>query len=151
MRTTSPKKKNGATVARENVESFEAYLRNTPLVEIPRSGPGPNKSVIAKACGFDRQVFRTNPKCNTLMENLCQKLSKSIPALVESARQVDDEQATAALARIDEKYLLALAEISALKKNLARYEMLDRVMVTTGKLPTGSPCPSVSRSLFDFN
>lgn len=49
----------------EQVRRLEAYLAElqatgTPL---PRRGGAPNRSTIARACGFDRSVLDKNPKC----------------------------------------------------------------------------------------
>jgi hypothetical protein len=138
--------KNGAAIGRDHAESFQRYLEATKLADIPRSGTKLNKTLIAEACGFDRQVFRTNPACKEKLEDVSKRLTDGVPDLVLEIREQQAGPASAAEAKIDQKYLLALADNAALRKLLERYRNLESLMLKSGKLPPPTP-----RSLFDFS
>lgn len=60
--------KSGVEVAQEHVDALIDYLERNRGKPLPRYGVDLNRSLIAKECGFDRQVFRSNPRCAEILK-----------------------------------------------------------------------------------
>jgi hypothetical protein len=68
--------KSGSALGAENAETLKNYLEalereGRPL---PMRGGEPNRSAIALACGFDRQVLYKNPAAKELLDAAIKKL-----------------------------------------------------------------------------
>lgn len=129
--------KSGVEIAQEHVDALLEYLENLGDNPLPRYGVDLNKSVIAKECGFDRQVFRTNPRCAEILSGADDRDRKANLTRLEQA-EADREQK----AKIDgnqmaleEENLRLKAENASLRRDLDRMKRLSAVIAETGRLP----------------
>jgi hypothetical protein len=129
--------KSGVEVAQEHVDALIDYLEQHKDQPLPRYGVELNKSIIAKDCGFDRQVFRTNPRCSEILrdaddqdrkENMS-RLEQAEAAREEKAKSNNDQHA------LEEQNLRLLAENASLRRELERLTRLSAMMAETGRLP----------------
>lgn len=129
--------KSGVEVAQEHVDALQEYLENLGDNPLPRYGIDLNKSVIAKECGFDRQVFRTNPRCAEILNGADDRDRKANLTRLEQA-EVDREQKAKVDGNqmaLEEENLRLKAENAALRRDLDRFTRLSAVIAETGRLP----------------
>ncbi|MCA1493672.1 hypothetical protein I6F11_22455 [Ensifer sp. NBAIM29] len=129
--------KSGVEIAQEHVDALIEYLERHKDEPLPRYGVDLNKSIIAKECGFDRQVFRTNPRCAEILRDADDRDRKTNLTRLEQA-EADREQK----AKIDgnqmalvEENLRLKAENASLRRDLDRLKRLSAVIAETGRLP----------------
>lgn len=129
--------KSGVAIAQEHVDALIEYLERHKDEPLPRYGVDLNKSVIAKECGFDRQVFRTNPRCAEILGNADEKDRKANLTRLEQAEAVRDQKARtdAGQMALEEENLRLLAENASLRRELDRLKRLSAVIAETGRLP----------------
>lgn len=132
--------KNGQQVAQEHVQTLIAVLSRyedsgTPL---PRYGVELNQSRLASECGFDRKVFRNNPRCAELLDAADQKDRERNLNQLDQAELRREEKSKTDQGRValEAENLRLLAEIAALRNELERFRRLERLMAQTGKLPS---------------
>lgn len=129
--------KSGQQVAEEHVQSLVDWLHRRAGSALPRYGAELNKSLIARECGFDRKVFRDNPRCAALIDDAdradrVRHLGGMDRAeLAREERSKTDQERNA----LEARNLLLLAEIAALRRELERLRRLERLMAETGRLP----------------
>ena len=129
--------KSGVEVAQEYVDALQEYLENLGDNPLPRYGVDLNKSVIAKECGFDRQVFRTNPRCAEILSGADDRDRKANLTRLEQA-EADREQKAKVDGNqmaLEEENLRLKAENAALRRDLDRFTRLSAVLAETGRLP----------------
>jgi hypothetical protein len=131
--------KSGQQVAEENVQALIALLTSYEEAgrPLPRYGPELNQSQIAKECGFDRKVFRNNPRCVELLRQAeevdrTRYLDQLHQAEIkrEEKAKVDQDRA-----ELEAQNLRLMAENASLKRELAHLRRLEALMTQTGKLP----------------
>ena len=117
--------KSGQEIGEEHVQRLIAVLDRyrsdqTPL---PRYYSELNRSRLANECGFDRQIFRTNPRCAALLEaaeaeDRCKHLSRLDQAELkrEEKGKVDEDRAD-----LEAQILKLMAENASLKIELERF------------------------------
>lgn len=129
--------KSGVEIAQEHVDALIEYLDRHKDEPLPRYGVDLNKSIIAKECGFDRQVFRTNPRCAEILGDADQKDRKANFTRLEQAEAVREQKARtdADQMALEEENLRLLAENSSLRRELDRLKRLSVVIAETGRLP----------------
>jgi hypothetical protein len=129
--------KSGVEIAQEHVDALIEYLDRHKDEPLPRYGVDLNKSVIAKECGFDRQVFRTNPRCAEILGDADQKDRKTNLTRLEQAEAVREQKARtdADQMALEEENLRLLAENSSRRRELDRLKRLSAVIAETGRLP----------------
>ena len=129
--------KSGVEIAQEHVDALIEYLERHKGEPLPRYGVDLNKSVIAKECGFDRQVFRTNPRCAEILGNADEKDRRVNLTRLEQAEAVREQKAQtdADQMALEEENLRLLAENASLRRELDRLKRLSAVIAETGRLP----------------
>lgn len=129
--------KSGVEVAQEHVDALIEYLERHKDEPLPRYGVDLNKSVIAKECGFDRQVFRSNPRCAEILGNADDRDRKANLTRLEQA-EADREQKAKVDGNqmaLEEENLRLKAENASLRRDLDRMKRLSAVIAETGRLP----------------
>lgn len=129
--------KSGVEVAQEHVDALIEYLERHKEEALPRYGVDLNKSLIAKECGFDRQVFRTNPRCAEILGNADDRDRKANLTRLEQA-EADREQKAKVDGNqmaLEEENLRLKAENASLRRDLDRMKRLSAVIAETGRLP----------------
>ncbi|MDX0409021.1 hypothetical protein GOL82_30245 [Sinorhizobium medicae] len=129
--------KSGVEIAQEHVDALIDYLERHEGQPLPRYGVDLNKSIIAKECGFDRQVFRTNPRCAEILREADDRDRKASLSRLEQAEAVHEQKAKsdADQMALEEENLGLLAENASLRRELARLKRLNAVIAETGRLP----------------
>jgi len=130
--------KSGGQVAQEHADALEAFLAKNGDCPLPRYGADLNRSVIAKACGFDRKVFQTNPTCAALLASADKVDRGRYLSRLQQAEIVRDEKAKVDgdRANLESQNLQLMAENAALRRELVRLQRLNILLAETGKLPT---------------
>lgn len=131
--------KSGQQVAEENVQKLLDYLedleaRGEPL---PRRAGELNRSEIARICGFDRNVLRTNPRCKALLEDADQADRKRHYDRLHQAEMRREEKAKVERDRtaLEEQNLKLMAENASLRREVDRLRRVESLILQTGKLP----------------
>ncbi|MQW02414.1 hypothetical protein [Sinorhizobium meliloti] len=129
--------KSGVEIAQEHVDALIEYLERHKDEPLPRYGVDLNKSIIAKECGFDRQVFRTNPRCAEILRDADDRDRKANLSRREQAEAVREQKAKtdAGQMALEEENLQLLAENASLRRQLDRLKRLSAVIAETGRLP----------------
>lgn len=129
--------KSGIEIAQEHVDALIDYLERCRDKPLPRYGVDLNKSVIAKECGFDRQVFRTNPRCAEILGKADEQDRKANLTRLEQAEAVREQKlrTDADQMALEEENLRLLAENASLRHELERLKRLSAVIAETGRLP----------------
>jgi predicted RNase H-like nuclease (RuvC/YqgF family) len=131
-------KKSGQQRGADNVRSVAEYLdqleRTGERIPLNLDG-GPNYSEIARHCGFGRQVFYTNEKARTLIEQRIQRFAESCesPKVRSVLHKVDTQNRQ--IQRLEEKVATLSVEVEALRQQnreleerLRQYELMEEVM-----------------------
>lgn len=129
--------KSGVAVAQEHVDALIEYLERHKSEALPRYGVDLNKSLIAKECGFDRQVFRNNPRCAEILGKADDRDRAANLTRLEQA-EADREQKAKVdgiQMALEEENLRLKAENASLRRDLARMKRLSAVIAETGRLP----------------
>jgi hypothetical protein len=134
-------RKSGIQAAQENVDALIDFLEAHADEPLPRFGVELNKTAIARECGFDRQVFRTNPRCRALVEEADardreQHHDRLTQAEFERERKGLSDKDRHAL---EERILKLAVENRSLKQELQRFRQLQEVLLRTGRIPTAQP------------
>ncbi|MCM2500081.1 hypothetical protein [Neorhizobium galegae] len=134
-------RKSGIQVAQEHVDALIDFLEAHEGEPLPRFGLELNRTAIARECGFDRQVFRTNPRCRALIEEADTKdreqhHDRLSQAEFERERKGKSEKDRNAL---EDRILKLAVENRALKQELQRFRQLQEVLLRTGRIPTAQP------------
>jgi hypothetical protein len=129
--------KNGIALAQENVDALIEYLEAQRGHPLPRYGIELNRSAIAKACGFDRKVFQTNPRCASLLDDADAADRKANLTRLEQAEVAREQKAKvdADRSELEAQNLRLMAENASLRREVDRWRRLNAVMAETGKLP----------------
>ena len=136
-RLTDRTGKNGTMIAQEHVDSLVEYLETMAGRPLPRRGTELNKTLVARACGFDRQVFRTNPRCANLLARADEDDRVANLDLLAQGELKREQRSSsdAQLHAIEEKLLRATAENRSLRQRLERLLRLEALLIETGRLP----------------
>jgi hypothetical protein len=129
--------KSGVEIAQDHVDALIDYLERRNGQPLPRYGVDLNKSLIAKECGFDRQVFRTNPRCSEILREADGRDRNIHLSKLEQAEAAREQKAKADLGQLalEDRNLQLLAENAALRRELDRLKRLSAIMAETGRLP----------------
>ncbi|NRQ18465.1 hypothetical protein [Ensifer sesbaniae] len=129
--------KSGVEIAKEHVDALIEYLVRHKDEPLPKYGVDLNKSIIAKECGFDRQVFRTNPRCAEILRDADDRDRNASLSRLEQAEAVRDQKAKADAGQmaLEDENLRLLAENASLRRELDRLKRLSAVIAETGRLP----------------
>lgn len=106
-----------------------------------------NRQDIAKECGFAKSVLAQNPRVKDALKTLERSLRSRgvLPPLAESEPSSEplppsgDTQRVmvdkARLKRLESENASLRAEITQLRERMSRYELMERYMAETGRLP----------------
>jgi hypothetical protein len=126
--------KSGSAVGAENVAHLKAYL---DAVEregraLPIRGGEVNRSAIALACGFDRQVLYKNPTAKALLDDAVKKLGIAGPE-DDAEPVVKTDRRDERIRTLEQQNASLRAELTGLRDKLRRLEQVEDIMVTTGR------------------
>ncbi|MDH6264546.1 MULTISPECIES: hypothetical protein [Pseudomonadota] len=129
--------KSGIELAQENVDGLIEYLEGRRGQPLPRYGVELNRSAIAKACGFDRKVFQTNPRCARILDEADAADRKVNLTRLEQAEAVREQKGKvdADRAELEAQNLRLMAENASLRRETERWRRMNALMTETGKLP----------------
>lgn len=135
----------GVKGGEENLRRLTDYISGLQSAGrgVPWRGNGPNLSMIATACGFDRGVFYSNTAAKALIDDAVIRFGRDskphtgvgngspTPATVDDTKEVRGKRAAA----MESEILLLRAENAQLRAENARFSALQRVMAETGRMP----------------
>jgi hypothetical protein len=126
--------KSGGAIGAENVERLKSYLdalerESRPL---PMRGGEPNRSAIALACGFDRQVLYKNPAAKALLAAAVEKLDTGVAQDDEAKPEPKSDRRDRRILSLEQQNAALRAENAGLREKLRRLEQVEDIMVTTG-------------------
>lgn len=127
--------KSGSAIGAENVGSLKNYLEalereGRPL---PMRGGEVNRSAIALACGFDRQVLYKNPAAKALLDAAFEKLPLVTGDAEEAKPEAKSDRRDRRILTLEQQNAALRAENAGLREKLRRLEQVEDIMVTTGR------------------
>lgn len=141
--------KNGQQYSEENILKFTTWSVSKTDAEframVVRGQL--NRKEIAKECGFSTSVLTQNPRVREALKTHEQLLrsrdilppfaqaepsSKPLPPSGDTQRVLLDK---ARLKRLESENASLRAELTQVRERLARYELMERHMAETGRLP----------------
>jgi Family of unknown function (DUF6262) len=127
--------KSGGAIGAENVDRLKSYLdalerESRPL---PMRGGEPNRSAVALACGFDRQVLYKNPAAKALLEAAVEKLDTGVAQDDEAKLEPKSDRRDRRILSLEQQNAALRAENAGLREKLRRLEQVEDIMVTTGR------------------
>ncbi|MBR0910167.1 hypothetical protein [Bradyrhizobium japonicum] len=127
--------KSGSVLGAENAETLKNYLEalereGRPL---PMRAGEPNRSAIALACGFDRQVLYKNPTAKALLESASAKLPAVAADEKEGKPEAKSDRRDRRIMTLEQQNAAQRAEIAGLREKLRRMEQVEDIMVSTGR------------------
>ncbi|MCK1713120.1 hypothetical protein [Bradyrhizobium sp. 143] len=128
--------KSGSVLGAENTETLEKYLKALELEgrPLPMRGGEVNRSAIALACGFDRQVLYKNPAAAALLAAAIAKLPAAAAADEEEAKpETKSDRRDRRILSLEQQLAASRAECAGLREKLRRLEQVEDIMVTTGR------------------
>jgi hypothetical protein len=141
--------KNGQQCSDENILKFTTWSASKTDAEfraMVMCGQL-NRKEIAKECGFSKSVLGQNPRVKESLKTLEQLLrsrailpafaqaepsSQPMPPSGDTQRVLLDK---ARLKRLESENASLRAELAKVRERLAQYELLERYMAETGRLP----------------
>lgn len=127
--------KSGSALGAENVEHLKAYLADLEKEgrPLPMRGGEPNRSAIALACGFDRQVLYKNPAAKALLDAAFEKLPPIAAVEEEVKPETKTDRRDRRILSLEQQNAALRAENAGLRERLRRLEQVEDIMVTTGR------------------
>lgn len=128
--------KSGSVLGAENAETLEKYLKALELEgrPLPMHGGEVNRSAIALACGFDRQVLYKNPAAAALLAAAVEKLPTKAAVDNEEAKpETKSDRRDRRILSLEQQNASLRAENAGLREKLRRLEQVEDIMVTTGR------------------
>ena len=139
--------KSGKQIGAENLERLRAYLDSVAsegrALPVHRNGQV-NRSAIALACGFDRQVLYKNDAAVGLLQASVERLGLATPSAPTegsaAAQQVAIDAKSQRIQRLESRLVTREAEVSDLRKQVAElegqiasYRAIEEHMIQTGR------------------
>jgi hypothetical protein len=127
--------KSGMVLGAENVDSLRKYLsaldrEGRPL---PMRGGEPNRSAIALACGFDRQVLYKNPAAKALLDAAIERSAPTEAPEDEVKPSSKSDRRDRRIMSLEQQNAALRAENAGLREKLRRLQQVEDIMVTTGR------------------
>jgi hypothetical protein len=126
--------KSGAVLGAENVETLRKYLAalETEGRPLPMRAGEPNRSAIALACSFDRQVLYKNAAAAALLKEAMDGLPAADAA--EDPKPVPrSDRRDRRIMSLEQENAALRAENSGLRHELRRLRQVEDIMVTSGR------------------
>lgn len=126
--------KSGSALGAENVAHLKIYLESIEREgrRLPMRGGEVNRSAIALACGFDRQVLYKNPAAKEVLDAAVKKLGIAEPE-EDADPVVKTDRRDERIRTLEQQNASLRAEITGLREKLRRLEQVEDIMVTTGR------------------
>jgi hypothetical protein len=127
--------KSGSVLGAENADRLKKYLdalerEGRPL---PMRAGEPNRSAIALACEFDRQVLYKNPAAKALLDAAVKKLPTVAADEEEAKPETKSDRRDRRILSLEQQLAASRAENAGLREKLRRLEQVEDIMVTTGR------------------
>ncbi|MHC2415695.1 putative RNase H-like nuclease (RuvC/YqgF family) [Bradyrhizobium diazoefficiens] len=128
--------KSGSALGAENAETLKNYLEalereGRPL---PTRGGEVNRSAIALACEFNRQVLYTNPAAVKLLAAAIEKLPTAATGEDEDPKpEAKSDRRDRRILSLEQQLAASRAECAGLREKLRRLEQIEDIMVATGR------------------
>ena len=90
-----------------------------------------NKTAVARACGFAREVFQQNPRFARTLDDAVEELGIDVPQAEEP--ELRDSGDKAKIMRLEQQLAAARSENHELRRRLRRYESIVDHMATSGR------------------
>jgi hypothetical protein len=126
--------KSGSTIGTENVAHLKTYLEAVEREGrgLPMRGGEVNRSAVALACGFDRQVLYKNPAAKELLDVAVKKLGLAEPG-DEDEPVVRTDRRDERIRTLEQQNASLRAEMTGLREKLRRLEHVEDIMITSGR------------------
>lgn len=127
--------RSGAAVGAANVEALRKYLEALKVEgrPLPMRGGEVNRSAIALACGFDRQVLYKNPAAAALLAAAVADLPAVATGEEETKPEAKSDRRDRRILSLEQQLAASRAECAGLREKLRRLEQVEDIMVTTGR------------------
>lgn len=127
--------KSGSAIGAENAETLKNYLdalerEGRPL---PMRAGEPNRSAIALACGFDRQVLYKNPAAVALLKQALAGLAPVDGGDEDPKPSPRSDRRDRRIMSLEQENAALRAENTGLRRELRRLRQVEDIMVTTGR------------------
>lgn len=119
-------------VGLQNLAKLQAWLDSCE--KLPGRGGKVNLSALALGAGVDRQ-FLYRPEAQEKIAIAVQEKGLSMPLQVKSPQAEAPAWATQRILQLENQLTAARVEAHELRKQLQRYEHIDRHLASTGLLP----------------
>ena len=113
-----------------NLVEFMERLRSAGL-KLPGLLGKVNKTAVARACGFAREVFQQNPRFARTLDGAVKDLGIDVPQAEEPEPRHGREKAR--IMRLEQQLAAARSESHELRRRLRRYESIVDHMTTSGR------------------
>ena len=130
--------KSGTQIAAEYVQRLERYLAETGDAVPTREGKA-DRSAVALANHFDRQVLYKNPKAKELLDNWDAQHAPVAgsdivaPAVDETPQPPRTDRRDRRIKELEEQNASLRADLIAVRAELRRYKDIDEVMIQSGR------------------
>jgi hypothetical protein len=126
--------KSGSALGAENVGRLKTYLdalkaEGRPL---PMRASEPNRSAIALACGFDRQVLYKNPAAASLLQEAWAGAS-AVDAAEDPKPVPRTDRRDRRIMSLEQENASLRAENSGLREKLRHLQQVEEIMVGSGR------------------
>jgi hypothetical protein len=125
----------GVAIGAANVARLKTYL--DALVSegrgLPMRGGEINRSAIALACGFDRQVLYKNPAAKALIDDAIAKQGLANVVGNEPKPEMRSDRRDRRIMKLEQQNASLRAENTGLRERLRKLEQVETIMVTTGR------------------
>ena len=127
--------KSGQEKGAENVAALQQYIEalRGEGQGLPARNGKVSASAVALAVGVDRQTLYKNPGCRALLESAAQELGLQAIASREAGVLTKDDAKDRRIQTLEARNATLQAEVEGLRKQLKRFEAMERHMVETGR------------------
>jgi hypothetical protein len=128
-----PKQRSFLEVSEEHHTSLLAYIDRlrTADLKFPGHLGKVNKTAVARACGFSREVFQQNLRFSITLEEAVKTIGIEVPQVeLPEPRNTSDK---ATILRLEQQLSALRSENYELRRRLRRYEVLAEHMANTGR------------------
>jgi hypothetical protein len=127
--------KSGAALGAANVDRLKDHLDALAREGrgLPMRGGEINRSAIALACGFDRQVLYKNPAAKALLDAAVERLDTGDAKEDEPKPEVKSDRRDRRIMTLEQQNAALRAENAGLREKLRRLDHVENIMMTTGR------------------
>lgn len=120
-------------VSEENHTNLVVFIERlrTAGLKLPGHLGKVNKTAVARACGFAREVFQQNPRFAQTLNDAIKDLGIDVPPVEEPEPRHSRDKAR--IMRLEQQLAAARSESHELRRRLRRYESIVDHMATSGR------------------